>query len=58
MKTVKEIALDLEVSQVTVYNHIKKLDKKLMVSDLKLLHPFPEVTCKKIGVNGTLYRVR
>lgn len=29
MKTVKEIALDLEVSQVTVYNHIKKLDKEL-----------------------------
>ena len=30
MKTVKEIALDLEVSQVTVYNHIKKLDKELL----------------------------
>ena len=29
MKTVKEIAFDLEVSQVTVYNHIKKLDKEL-----------------------------
>ena len=29
MKTVKEIALELEVSQVTVYNHIKKLDKEL-----------------------------
>lgn len=29
MKTVKEIALDLEVSQVTVYNHIKKLDKEI-----------------------------
>lgn len=29
MKTVKEIAFDLDVSQVTVYNHIKKLDKEL-----------------------------
>lgn len=29
MKTVKEIALDLDVSQVTIYNHIKKLDKEL-----------------------------
>lgn len=29
MKTVKEVALDLDVSQVTIYNHIKKLDKEL-----------------------------
>ena len=29
MKTVKEVAFNLEVSQVTVYNHIKKLDKEL-----------------------------
>ena len=29
MKTVKEIAFNLEVSQVTVYNHIKKLDKEI-----------------------------
>lgn len=29
MKTVKETALYLNVSQVTVYNHIKKLDKKI-----------------------------
>lgn len=35
MKTVKEIALDLEVSQVTVYNHIKKLDKELKGNILK-----------------------
>lgn len=30
MKMVKEISLDLGVSQVTVYNHIKKLDKELI----------------------------
>ena len=30
MKTVKEIALSLNVSQVTIYNHIKKLDKELL----------------------------
>lgn len=30
MKTVKEIALSLSVSQVTIYNHIKKLDKELL----------------------------
>ncbi len=35
MKTVKEIALDLEVSQVTVYNHIKKLDKELLGNTFK-----------------------
>lgn len=29
MKTVKEIAFNLEVSQVTVYNHLKKLDKEM-----------------------------
>lgn len=29
MKTVKEIALDLDVSQVTVYNHINKLNDEL-----------------------------
>lgn len=29
MKTVKEIAFNLEVSQVTVYNHLKKLDKEI-----------------------------
>lgn len=30
MKTVKEIGLDLNVSTVTVYNHINKLDKELV----------------------------
>jgi Mn-dependent DtxR family transcriptional regulator len=29
MKRVKEIASMLEVSQVTVYNHLKKLDDEL-----------------------------
>ena len=29
MKTVKEVAFNLEVSQVTIYNHIKKLDHEL-----------------------------
>lgn len=35
MKTVKEIALKLNVSHVTVYNHIKKLDKELKGSIFK-----------------------
>lgn len=29
MKTIKEVALDLEVTPATVYNHLKKLDKEM-----------------------------
>lgn len=36
MKTVKEVALELEVSQVTVYNHLKKLDKELKGNIFKM----------------------